>query len=192
MLDDRELIRRIAQKDLQAFQAFVHRYQGMVLRLCHALLRGRENAEDVAQEVFFQAYRAAQEFRYDCSVANWVRRIAVNRSINFNRDNRKFRFPESLGQDSADETRWRDAFRSREPDSPEHVLLEKERKNLIREAIASLPEKQRTALVLHAMEGLAHQEIAEILNTSVPAVEARLHRAKRRLQKRLAPHLKKI
>lgn len=192
MPEDKELIRKVAQKDHLAFKMLVDQYQALVLRTCQCLLDDRENAEDVAQEVFFQVYKSAPKFRQDCRVSTWIRRIAINRCLNFNRDNRKFRWLSSLSQPPADEARWRDAFRPWEGYDPDSTLKEAERRKLIREVIASLPEKQRTMLTLHKFEGLSYQEIAEVFETSLPAVEACLHRARVNLQKRLAPHFRKI
>ena len=89
-MDDGELLRRIAAKDLGAFKILVDRFQNKVLGLCSRLLSHPQNAEDVAQDVFFQVYKSAGTFRHDCRVSTWIYRIAVNRCRNFNRDNRKF------------------------------------------------------------------------------------------------------
>ncbi len=191
MAEDQELIRRIARKDHLAFQILVDRYQALVLRTCRSLLDDPGNADDIAQEVFFQVYKSAAKFRHDSSVSTWVRRIAVNRCLNFNRDNRKFRWLARLDEASENKARWRDAFRPSAEDGPESALQEAERRRLIREAIASLSEKQKTMLTLNKLEGFSYQEIADIMNTSVSAVEACLHRAKVNLQKKLAARLKK-
>lgn len=192
MAEDQELIRRIARKDHLAFQIFVDRYQALVLRTCRSLLDDPGNAEDIAQEVFFQVYKSAAKFRHDASVSTWVRRMAINRCLNFNRDNKKFRWLRSLDEAPEDKSRWRDAFLASEANDAESAFREVERKELIREAIASLSVKQKTMLTLNKLEGFSYQEIAEIMNTSVSAVEACLHRAKVNLQKKLAARLKKI
>src|SRR4030042_620796 len=89
-MDDGELLRRIAAKDRGAFKTLVDRYQKRVLGLCPRLLSHPQNAEDVAQDVFFQVYKSSGTFRYDCRVSTWIYRIAVNRCRNFDRDNRQF------------------------------------------------------------------------------------------------------
>jgi len=183
MLKDEELIRRIAQKDHLAFKTLVERYQALVLRTCRSLLDDAENTEDIAQEVFFQVYKSASKFRYDSSVSTWVRRIAINRCLNFNRDNRKFRWLTRLEEASENKDRWKSAFRASDENDPASAFQEAEQKQLIREAIASLPEKQKTALILNKLEGFSCEEIAETMKTSVSAVEACLHRARLNLQK---------
>ncbi|MDH7513927.1 MAG: sigma-70 family RNA polymerase sigma factor [Clostridiales bacterium] len=192
MFEDQELIRRIARKDHLAFQMLVERYQALVLRTCRSLLDDPENAEDIAQEVFFQVYKSAEKFRYDSSVSTWLRRIAINRCLNFNRDNRKFRWLTRLEEALENKDRRRNAFRTSGENDPALAFQEAEQKQLIRETIASLPEKQKTMLILNKLEGFSYQEIAEIMNTSVSAVEACLHRARVNLQKKLAARLKKI
>jgi len=191
-MDDKELIQRVASKDQSAFKELVEHYQNLVLNTCLNLIGSREGAEDVAQEVFFRLYRSAKKFRHKSKLSTWIYRIAVNLSLNFIRDNRRFGGLQSL-----------DPFLEKEPEmealhlpsnskSPEALLEEKERKKLIREALGSLPEKQKVAFVLHKMEGFSSQEIAEILEVSLSSVEARIHRAKISLQKKLIPLLKKM
>jgi RNA polymerase sigma-70 factor (ECF subfamily) len=192
MPDDQELIRRIAQKDHLAFKMLVDLYQALVLKTCCSLLNDRQNAEDVTQDVFFQIYKSAPVFRHDCRLSTWIRRIAINRCLNFNRDNKKFRWLASLSRTPEEELRGGGALRSSGEDNPESVFRENERRRLIQEAIASLPQQQRTMLLLHKFDGLSYQDIAETLDTSLPAVEACLHRAKANLQKKLSRYLKNI
>lgn len=178
-IDERELLRRITEKDLGAFTMLVDRYQNKVLGLCSHLLDSPQNGEDVAQEVFLQVYKSSGKFRHDCLVSTWIYRIAINRCRNFKRDNRKF-------------SRWGEqALGASAAEDPESAWKENETRELIRKAIASLPEKQKAMLILHKFEGHSYKEIAEILDVSLPSVESCLHRAKINLQKKLAPQFLK-
>lgn len=187
MIEDGELLRRVAAKDLGAFKTLVDQYQGRVLGLCSRLLSHPQNAEDVAQDVFFQVFRSSGSFRHDSRVSTWIYRITVNRCRNFNRDNRKrgllgeFR----TGHDN-EESKGPDVP-APEGDNPASAWALNETKEIIRKTVASLPEKQRTMLVLNKFEGRSYQEIAEIMGVSVASVESCLHRAKIGLQQRLAP-----
>ncbi len=178
--NDGELLRRVAGGDRGALRAFVDLYQGRVRGLCSRLLSHPQDAEDVAQDVFFQVYKSAGAFRHDSSVSTWVYRIAVNRCRNFNRDNRERMLEgKALGV-------------SGEPaapasDDPASALSLIETRAALRRAIDDLPDKQRTMLILNKFDGRSYQEIAEILNVSLGSVESCLFRAKRNLQKRLAP-----
>jgi len=187
LMDDGELLRRTAAKDLGGFEILVSRFQSKVLSLCSRLLSHPQNAEDVAQDVFFQVYKAAEAFRGDCTVSTWIYRIAVNRCRNFNRDNRKFGKWGGLRQGLRGEDGRDPAFIAPDRDDPASAWSVDEARGLIRKAVASLPEKQKTMLILHKFDDRSYQEIAEIMGVSLASVESCLHRAKRNLQKELAP-----
>jgi RNA polymerase sigma-70 factor (ECF subfamily) len=189
-MNDKELIQKIAAKDHSAFKSLVDRYQALVINTCYNLLGNRQDAEDVAQEVFFQAYKSARNFRQEAKISTWLYRIAVNRSLNFVRDNKRFRWLRSLSslleggsQDVAD-------VLASDSDRPDVALENKERNAKIQKAIDSLPEKQRVAFVLHKYEGLPYEEIAKILQRSISSVESLIHRAKSNLQRKLIHYLK--
>ena len=191
-MDDKELLRRIAEKDHRAFKMLVDRFQNKVLNLCLRLLDNPQNAEDVTQEVLFQVYKSSRKFRHECLVSTWIYRIALNRCRNFNRDNRKFRWWGGLHRRLANERWGEQALVASGADDPESAWKDNERRELIRKAIASLPEKQKAMLVLHKFEGRSYKEIAEILDVYLPSVESCLHRAKINLQKKLAPDFPKV
>jgi len=189
-MDDLDLMRRIAVGDSVALKILVERFQVKVLNFCARLLGSRQNAEDAAQEVFFQVYRSAASFRGDCLVSTWIYRIAVNRCHNFNRDNKKFQGLSAIPRVLQD--KLRDGEAPGHSPGPESAWIEEELKKLTRQAIASLPEKQKSMLVLHQYEGHSYKEIAEILDVSLSSVESGLHRAKINLQKRLSPHVREF
>jgi RNA polymerase sigma-70 factor (ECF subfamily) len=192
-MDDKELIQKVAEKDHLAFKMLIDRYQTLVLNTCFNFLGNRQNAEDVAQEVFLQVYKSARKFRHQCLVSTWVYRITVNRCLNFIRDNRRFRWLDSLSRALENENqRGQQALWSSSAYDPEFALRENETRALIQKAVTSLPGKQKTMFILNKYEGLSYQEIAKILDVSLSSVEAGLHRAKSNLQKSLALHFKKI
>jgi len=186
-LDDEKLLRRVAAKDLGSFKTLVGRFQSRVLGLCSRLLSHPQNAEDVAQDVFFQVFKAAGAFRGDCSVSTWIYRIAVNRCRNFNRDNRKFGRWGELRRELKDGGGSGPGVMAPDMDNPASAWSVNEARGLIRKAVDSLPEKQKTMLILNKFDGRSYLEIAEIMGVSVASVESCLHRAKRALQKKLAP-----
>jgi RNA polymerase sigma-70 factor (ECF subfamily) len=189
-MNDEELIQKIADQDHNAFKELVDRYQTLVINTCYNLVGNREDAEDVAQVVFFQVYKSASKFRREARLSTWLYRIAVNRSLNFMRDNKwsgRLKSLSSLLEDGSQQVTDVPAPNSDRPD----VALEKKEQNVImQKAIDSLPKKQRTVFVLHKYEGLPYQEIAKILRRSVSSVESLIHRAKLNLQKRLIHYLK--
>jgi RNA polymerase sigma-70 factor (ECF subfamily) len=189
-MNDKELIQKIAAKDHAAIKALVDRYQALVINTCYNLLGNRQDAEDVAQEVFFQVYKSAKRFRQEAKLSTWLYRIAVNRSLNFIRDNKRFRWLESLSSLLEGEHQRVSDVSTSNSDRPDVALEEKEQNVIAKKAIDSLPEKQRAAFVLHKYEGLSYQEIAEVLQRSLSSVESLIHRAKLNLQRKLIHRLK--
>ncbi len=189
-MTDTELIQKTAAKDHGAFKKLVDRYQALVFNTCHGLIGNKQDAEDVAQEVFLQVYRSAGKFRQESKVSTWLYRIAVNRSLNFIRDSKRSRWFKSLTSLLEDDrNRVRDIPAS-DSDRPDFALEEKERNSAIQKAVNSLPAKQRAAFVLHKYEGLSYQETAEIMHRSLSSVESLIHRAKVNLQRELIHYLK--
>jgi RNA polymerase sigma-70 factor (ECF subfamily) len=176
-LDDDELIQKISHKDLTAFRKLVERHKAFVFNTCCNLIGSFQQAEEVAQDVFLQVYQSAGSFRHQSKVSTWIYRIAVNRSFNVIRSNKRSRSIKSLTTLEIKESE------GKEPDT---LLEKKELRGLLRAAVDSLPEKQRTAFILNKHENLSPSEIAEILGISINSVEVRIHRAKKNLQKKLA------
>ncbi|MGB7062930.1 MAG: sigma-70 family RNA polymerase sigma factor [Candidatus Zixiibacteriota bacterium] len=189
-MNDAELIQKIAAKDHAAFKALVDRYQGLVVNTCYGLLGNRQDAEDVAQEVFLQVYKSAGEFRREAKLSTWLYRIAVNRSLNFLRDKKRSGWLRSLSSLLEGEHQRVVELPASNSDQPDVALEKKERNVVVQKAIDSLPEKQRTAFVLHKYEGLSYQEIAGIMHRSLSSVESLIHRAKSNLQRELIHYLK--
>jgi len=176
-LDDDELIQRISRKDLIAFQELVERYKSFVFNTCYNLIGSYQQAEEAAQDVFFQIYKSAGAFRHQSKMSTWIYRIAVNQSLNAIRSNKRSRWIKSLTTLETKESSGKE---------PDKLLEKKELKDLLRDAVDSLPEKQRTAFILNTYENLSPSAIAEILGISSNSVEVRIHRAKKNLQKKLA------
>lgn len=189
--NDFKLMQKIAQKDMQAFQELVSRYQSLIINTCFRLTGDRENAEDVAQEVFFQVYRKAKSFRGQSELSTWLFRIAVNRSLNYNRKQKKFSLNKSAETGINKVSEYWENLSSPLNQSPDEALEKKEERKFIKKAIESLPEKQRTAFVLNYWEDLSYREIAEILKTSLSSIESRIHRAKNSLRNLLLEVLQK-
>jgi len=189
-MNDKELIQKIAAKDHAAIKALVDRYQSLVINTCYNLLGNRQDAEDVAQEVFLQVYKSAKKFRQEAKLSTWLYRIAVNRSLNFIRDKKQSGWLRSLSSLLEGERQRVAEVPASDSDRPDVVLEKKERNVMLQKAIDSLPGKQRAAFIFHKYEGMSYQEIAEILHRSLSSVESLIHRAKSNLQKKLLHYLK--
>ncbi len=188
-MTDQELIEKTAAKDHGAFKTVVDRYQALVVNTCYSLLGNRQDAEDVAQEVFLQAYKSAGKFRQESKLSTWLYRIAVNRSLNFVRDNKWSRRLKNLSALLESDAQQVDNLPAPDSSRPDIALERNERDRRLQKAIDSLPPEQRAAFVLHKYEGLPYREIAGILKCSLSSVESLIHRAKLNLQRKLIREL---
>ncbi len=191
-MNDNELIKKIAAKDHTAFKTLVERYQTLVISTCYSLLGNRQDAEDVAQEVFIKVYQEAKGFRGESKISTWLYRIAVNLSLNWRRKRKWDRFLDIFAFWKQEEGGNAYPFETETEDRPDRVIESKERKRILSLALDALPERQRAAITLHKYQGLSYQEIAEVLGTSLAAVESLIHRAKLNLQKKLLPLIDRI
>jgi RNA polymerase sigma-70 factor (ECF subfamily) len=191
-VDEQGLIHRIVAKDATAFRILVERYQSSVLNVCYRILSNEQDAEDITQDVFVMVYRKAESFRGESGLSTWLYRIAVNLSLNRLRKRKWDRLFGILTLSEAESGETADTMEAPEQDRPDRQLEARERSKVLADVLNTLPDKQRVAIILHKIEGLSHQEIAEILQISLSSVESLVHRAKRNLQKKLIPLLGKI
>lgn len=185
-MSDAELMRKVADGDPESGRRFAGQFQVLVYNVCYSFIHNRHDAEDVTQEVFLEAFRNAGRFRGDAKISTWLYRIAVNRSLNFIRKNRKRRFWQEL---SAVFDPGPSGSNSQEFEMSDNAtdgrLKNLEQKSVIGKALDSLPENQRIAFTLNKMEDLSYAEVADVMQLSLSAVESLIHRARLGLQKRL-------
>ena len=155
-----------------AFDLVVERHQRTVYQLCYRFVANHEDASDLTQDVFLRAYRGLRNFRGQSSLSTWLYRIGVN--VCLNRVSVKAPPTEPI-----DDRQHVDGQRERADDG----VLRVERAARVRAAIARLPRKQRAALILRVYHDMAHQEIAEVLGSSVGAVKANVFHALQNLKK---------
>ena len=179
-MDETELILKFKQGDKSTFRPLVEKYQDSVINTCYRFLRNKEEAEEAAQEVFLKVYLSLDSYQPKSKFSTWLFKIVVNFCLNKLRDKKKF-LSFQLEED----------LPSSPEDQPDRSLEKEELKRLVRDAIDSLPENQRTAILLNKYEDLSYQDMAKILDCSVSAVESRLCRAKENLKKKLDPYIKK-
>ena len=173
---------KTAEGDEYAFETLVRRHQTSVLNLIYRYVGDRTMARDLAQEVFIRVWRAAKSFKPKAKFTTWVYRIAANFCLNELKSSsrKKLFFSESLVEEGRPPNE-----ESNVSSSAEDMLLAEERTRRISEALHSLPEDQRMALILKRYDNLSYHEIANIMECSVSAVESLLVRAKRNLQEKL-------
>jgi len=188
--DNKSLIHELKLGGTAAFKDLVELHQDLVLNICYRFLHNRQDAEDMAQEVFIQAHRSISRFRGDAKLSTWLYRIAVSKSLDFIRmKNRKKRF--SSIKNALGISRQADDIPSPEGTNPDTVAERKERLQILQNALNTLPENQRIAITLSKYEGFSQQEIAGVLGTTVSAVESLVHRAKQNLKKKLTRYYEK-
>lgn len=184
-MDDRTLHQELRCGNPAGFQQLVELHQSKVMNTCYGFVHNREDAEDIAQEVFLEVYKSIESFREDAKLSTWIYRICVTKSLDFLRkQKRKKRFGrlKQLFGKTQDLIEQIPAPLTETP----HAHLEKqERAEILRQAVESLADNQKIAITLNKYEGFSYQEVAEIMGTSVSSVESLLHRAKKNLQKTL-------
>jgi RNA polymerase sigma-70 factor (ECF subfamily) len=190
-MDEAQLIEGIQQGDHKSFQILVETYQRMVVNTCLGIVHNQSDAEDLAQDVFLEIFRSAENFRGDAKLSTWLYRIATNRSLNLIRNNKRKRFFQSIEETFTGGRNHTSEISENRADQPDQNITDQQRSDLLHRAIDRLPEKQRIAFTLNKYEELPYQQIAEIMEISLASVESLIHRAKKNLQKQLLDCYKK-
>ncbi len=190
-MTDSEIIRQIAEGDRNMFRKLVERYQPMVFRTCMGFLHHKDDADDLTQEVFIQTYQTLSGFKGDASFSTWIYRISVNASLNKIRKSQKNQLLQRLESVFGGDTIKEYSFPIPDTENPENILIRSEHRAWVQRALNSLPENQRTAIVLSKYDDLPQKEIAAIMNMTEGAVEALIQRAKANLREKLSALQKK-
>ena len=175
-----ELIRKLKQGDQLGFVAVMDQYQHMVYNTAVGIVQNEEDADDITQEVFEQVYLSIGSFKGESKLSTWLYRITISKALDHEKKKKRkkrFGIVQSLFGNSDSEK-----YTPVEFYHPGVQLEQKERAAELFAALKKLPDKQRVAFTLHKLEGQSHQEIAEIMNKSLYAVEALMGRAKANLK----------
>jgi RNA polymerase sigma-70 factor (ECF subfamily) len=184
-IDDAELMLRSGRGDTAAFEQLVERHQALVIGTVARMLGSNSDTEDVAQQVFVRVWKSAARYAPTAKFTTWL--LTITRNLVFNETRRRKRHPGmALDAPTADESL---TLPDRTRLIPDEALLERELELAIDRAIRLLPEKQRLAVVLRRFENKSYEEIAEVLDLSVPAVKSLLFRARSELRTALNRYL---
>jgi RNA polymerase sigma-70 factor (ECF subfamily) len=184
-VQDSELISRLLAQEPAAQKKLFDEYSQPLYRLCFRFLNDVAEAEDAVQEVFLRALQRLDGFKGHSTLSTWLYRIAVNYCLNIRR---QWKWRSRLNLDFLNDS----AIISEAAADNPHAFVEKqEEKELVQGAILHLPDRQRWAIILSRYENKSYQEIAEIMNCSISAVESCLHHAKRNMSLYLTKKIKK-
>jgi len=174
---DRELVEAAAGGSRDAFDELVRRHQVAIVALARALMSGRGDPEDAAQEVFVRAWKSVRSFRGDSTFRTWLHRVAINVvRTSQTRQGRLMKMFTGFREDTP------------EPPSAEAPVDQTlARRQAIERALGTLPDDLRIAVLLRDMQGLDYREIASLLAVPIGTVESRIFRARQRLKPLLAP-----
>ena len=178
---DSDLVERCLQGERTAFAAIVERYKARIYYIAYSMTHSHADADDLSQEAFIKAYENLHRFKLGTSFRSWICRIVVNLSIDHLR--RKKRHP----TDSLENHKFE--LVNRNQNNPHKDLLSKELMDNITAAIDSLPQSQKTVVVLREIERMELPEIAAIMQCSQSTVRWRLHYARKKLRNKLRVYL---
>ena len=182
---EKELVARAQQQDLDAYGALVARYRRKIYGLVYNMTSNKEDTEDLVQDIFIKVYASLPKFRGMSSFYTWVYRIAVNKTINFVRK-RKRRQAYSLNDIDQSIEHTEEYLHLTSKESPFRDTAINELQEKLNEALMTLSEKHRSVVVMHDIQGMPHDQIAEILGCSSGTVRSRLFYARRQLQAELS------
>ena len=178
------------------FEEVYEAYGDRILNLAYRLTGDEETARDMTQDVFIKVYENLDDFRGQSHVYTWIYRIAVNHVLNHLKKERRRRWisllDESVTQALRDDRVDRASWERKATPSSEARLEKDERARVVWSVVQTLPVKYRVPLVFHHYEGMSYKEIAQHMELSLSAVEARIHRAKKQLIKKLEPLLEHL
>ena len=178
-LSDQQLIKLVLKGEKDAFSVLVMRYQKQIYSLTYRFTNNPEDARDLAQEIFIHLYRVLPKYDGKRNFFSWMYKVASNVCCNaLRREKQQQTFPLDKVINFSPLTVPRDIH-------PEEYYERREMRELVRQAVAELPDKYRLPIILRYMEDLSYREIAEILDLPITTIETRLYRGKALLQKRL-------
>lgn len=188
-VEEQGIVRRAQKGDLAAYDELVRRYQERIYATLYHMTSNHEDANDLAQEAFIKGFQALKSFKGGSSFYTWLYRIAVNKTINFLKQ-RKNRSGMSLNDLDFDAEKDPDLVALISENTPRRDAVLGELQKKLNEAMLKLSEPHRLVVTLHDVQGLAHEEIAEIMECNVGTVRSRLFYARQQLQGYLLDYLK--
>ncbi len=180
--DESELISRCQKGDQNALKEIYEQYHDKVYRIAYGMVRQREEALDIVQEVFIKLFQSIRNFKGKSKLYTYLYRMTMNTAIDHSRKMHRF-FSSSLDEEGAPQP-------SEEAErGPDRILLHKELEGKVRAALNELPPDQRMAIVYREVEGLSYREMAESMGCSIGTVMSRLHYGRKKVQELLRKYV---
>src|SRR5438034_3593839 len=183
--EDVRLMQLVSGGDTSAFEKLIERHQSLVAGTVARMLGSNSDVEDIAQQVFIRDWKSARRYVPRAKFTTWLLKITRNLVFNEMRRTKRRHHVPLQPEPGAEDPPLKDEMNL----APDASLLESELQQVIEEAIQRLPETQRMALVLRRYQQLSYEQIAEVLDLSVPAVKSVLFRARTELRSRLSKYL---
>ena len=178
-----EFIVQLQKGDEQAFKRLVDEWQDRVFNTAISIVQNEDDADDITQEVFVQVYQSVSSFKGESKFSTWLYRITITKSLDH--EKRKKRKKRSAFVQSLFGIGGEEIVHPADFNHPGILMEKKEGAAGLFAALKQIPDKQRIAFTLHKMEGQSYQQVAEIMNTSLFAVESLIARSKVNLKKAL-------
>jgi RNA polymerase sigma-70 factor, ECF subfamily len=184
-MDDAAIMLELRSGNMAGFDYLIQKYRKPIIHFMYRMVHNQAVAEELAQEVFLRVYRSRETYRAEARFSTWLYRIATNLGVNYVRDNRHERNASTVYLDETDSETGTTPDVADATPNIESNLLRNERLNAIRQHVLALPERQRTAVLMHKYEGLDYKQIGEVLKLSESATKSLLFRAYQTLRERL-------
>jgi RNA polymerase sigma-70 factor, ECF subfamily len=185
LLTDAEVMLELKSGNMDAFDVLLNKYRKPIVHFMFRMVHNQAVAEELAQEVFLRVYRSRETYRAEARFSTWLYRIATNLGVNHARDTRHERTAATIYLDAVDAETGTTPDVADDTPSAETDLLQKERMNAIRQHVMALPERQKTAVLMHKYEGMDYKQIGEVLKLSESATKSLLFRAYQTLREKL-------
>jgi RNA polymerase sigma-70 factor, ECF subfamily len=182
---DAAVMLRVAAGDEAGFNYLVGKYHRSMINFLYRMVHNQAVAEELAQEVFLRVYRSRESYRAEAKFTTWLYRIATNLAVNHARDTKHERAAQNVYLDMPDEETGATPEVADDEPNVEQRLLRDERMGAIRKHVMALPERQRTAVLMHKYQGLDYRQIGDVLKLSESATKSLLFRAYQTLRDKL-------
>jgi RNA polymerase sigma-70 factor (ECF subfamily) len=184
-LEDSAIMLELRAGNMDAFDILLAKYRKPIIHFMYRMVHNQAVAEELAQEVFLRVYRSRETYRAEARFSTWLYRIATNLGVNHARDTRRERSASTIYLDEPDSETGTTPDVADATPSAEAKLLSRERMNAIRHHVMALPDRQKTAVLMHKYEGLDYKQIGEVLKLSESATKSLLFRAYQTLRDKL-------